>query len=352
MNHLSAAKRREMRRLDEMGSALRSAEAKYLPSEFWSRLNGINAAQLSAGGFGNFKRTINQNYFNWVPNDLQNNQIRNLLRRWADAPHPSAVTTIIEGDAELWNMFGHNVLDTVAKAKIYAFFVGLLWWFASLGDEQRLTDKLSEPTEGNPLRIRLGDRLISEDLANSIREYNTIRQFAPSKRQNVMEIGAGYGRLAYVFLKASNCRYLIFDVPPALYLAERYLSEVLPDKRVFRFRKFDTFAEIERELEGADVGFFAAHQMELFPKGYFDVALAVSSLHEMRMDQIANYLSKMSTLSTGIVYLKNWRQWHNEADNVRITEETFHLPPPWELLLHRVDEVQDLFSEKLFRRRV
>lgn len=353
-SYLSRDSRREKQRLAEMASAFTSEETRYLPSEFWTHLNTVNTAQLTSGGFRNFKRTINQNYFNWAPNDLQNNQLQRLLRRWGNAPHPTPLLADIEGDFRLWNMFNQNVLDTSDKAKIYAFFVGLLWWFASLGDDQRLTDNLCEPTLGNPLRIRLGDRLISEDLANSIREHNTIQRFAPpthGKRQKIMEIGAGYGRLAYVFAKASNCRYVIFDVPPALYIAERYLSEVLSEKRVFRFRKFDKFSEIEEELDTADVGFFTANQIELFPEGYFDIALAISALHEMRADQIANYLSRMSTLSTGVVYLKNWRHWHNPADNVRIGEQTFHLPSPWTLALDRVDEVQDMFAEKVFRRR-
>jgi putative sugar O-methyltransferase len=347
---LSFEKRWEARRLAEMASAFGPKDSRYIPSQFWTQLNAINTAQLSAGGFHNFKRTINQNYFNWVPNDLQNNQVRTLLKLWADAPNPTPIATTVEGPADLWNMFDQNVLDTAVKTKTYAFFVGLLWWFASLKDEQRLTEQLSEPALGNPLRIRLGHRLISEDLANSIREYTTVRRFLAPEPQKIMELGAGYGRLAYVFLKASNCKYLIFDIPPALYLAERYLSEVLVDKNVFRFRKFTKFADIQEELEKADVGFFTANQMELFPDGYFDIALAISALHEMRSDQIANYLSMMSSLSSRAVYLKNWRQWHNVADNVQITEQTFQLPQPWTLVLNRVDEVQGMFAEKLFYR--
>ena len=342
-------------RLREMASELERADEIYLPSKFWADLNRINTAQLEDAGFSNFKRTLNQNYFNWGPNSFDDNQLRNLLGQWCKAPDPAPVLATLEGDHRLLNMFNQNMLDTAEKARIYAFFVGLLWWFAASNDPDGLTARLSESLIGNPLRIKLGGRLISQDLANSIREYNTIRQFSGAEENNrrrmvVAEIGAGYGRVGYVFLKASNCRYFIFDVPPALYISERYLSAALPEKKSFRFRAFKTFGEIERELEAADVGFFTPNQIALFPPGYFDVSLSISALHEMRREQIANFMAKMGELSTKIIYVKNWRRWHNTSDDVLIDDTTFQLSDPWRVVLDRVDLVQDLFAEKVFVR--
>jgi putative sugar O-methyltransferase len=191
-------------------------------------------------------------------------------------------------------------------------------------------------------------------LANSIREYNTIRPFAGmdwTRRVVVAEIGAGYGRVGYVFLKAARCRYLIFDVPPALYVSERYLSAAIPEKKVFRFRSFGKFSEIEKELESADVGFFTPNQIALFPPRYFDVSLSISALHEMRREQIDNFMFKLGELTTKVVYLKNWARWHNTSDDVLIDETTFQLSTPWQLVLDRIDQVQNLFAEKVFVRR-
>jgi len=164
----------------------------------------------------------------------------------------------------------------------------------------------------------------------------------------VAELGAGYGRLAYVFLAASSCRYLIFDVPPALYVSERYLAAALPEKRVFRFRSFARFGEIEAELKSADVAFFTPNQLALFPPGYFDVFVSISALHEMRRDQIEHFLRMMSTTTTRRIYLKNWSRWYNDTDGVSIDEQTFRLAPPWNMVLDRVDPVQDLFTERLY----
>ena len=340
-------------RIAAMADELRRGGPLYLPSKFWTNLNSVNEAQLAAEGFENFKRTVNQNYFNWGPNSFGDNQLRNLLRLWVVNPGAEPVLAAMSGDHKLINMFNQDMLDTPDKARIYVFFVGLLWWYAMQEDAGGLTSRLSEPDLGNPLEIRLGTRRISQDLANSIRERNTVCKFvraASDRPQVVAEIGAGYGRLAYAFVAASNWKYMIFDVPPALYISERYLQAVLPGKKQFRFRRFERFSDIEAELRAADIGFFTANQIEHFPEGYFDISVSVSALHEMRADQIANYLSKMDALTAKTVYLKNWRTWHNTEDDVRIDESTFRLSSAWQVALERVDVVQDMFAEKVFVR--
>jgi putative sugar O-methyltransferase len=337
-------------RLQEMASELLRADPIYQPSKYWLNLNQVNTAQLEAEGFRNFKRTLNQNYFNWGPNSLEDNQIRNLLRKWHQEPQLAPLLATLERDHRLLNMFNQNMLDTDEKARAYVFFVGLLWWFASKNDPQGLTARLQEPTIGNPIRVRLGGKLVSQDLANSIREYNVIQHFGIAQTPGhgvVAELGAGYGRLAYVFLVASSSRYLIFDVPPALYVAERYLAAALPKKKVFRFRSFARFSQIEEELNAADIAFFTPNQLALFPPASMDVFISISALHEMRRDQIENFLSIMSATTKRRIYLKNWSRWYNEADGVSIDEQTFRLAPPWKLILDRVDPIQDLFTERL-----
>lgn len=340
-------------RIEDMMAELNRAAPIYRPSKFWTDLNKINVDQLLGGGFDHFKRTLNQNYFNWGPASFEDNQLRNLLNHWHAAPGPTPVLAAIEGDHRMLNMFNQDMLDNPEKARIYTFFVGLLWWYAAQNDPEKLTTRLAEPEIGNPVHIRLGQNLISQDLANSIREYNAIREFGNTdsrKRMVVAEIGAGYGRVGYVFLKATQCRYLIFDVPPALYISERYLSTTLPDKKVFRFRSFTRFSEIEKELEAADVGFFTPNQMPLFPPRYFDISLSISALHEMRREQIDNFLGMMGTLTKKVIYLKNWTHWHNTSDDVVIDNATFRLPAPWRPTLERTDAVQNMFTEKVWVR--
>lgn len=155
-------------------------------------------------------------------------------------------------------------------------------------DKRKLHVDLSEPILGNPIKIRLGETLISQDLANSIIEANVIADLldSPSSQRRVAEIGAGSGRLAQVFAEKLQGQYVIFEIPPALYVSQWYLSQLFPDKNIFRFRPFDDFSMIEAELSSTDIA-FTANQITKFPDRYFDVMLSISTLPEMSREQVA-----------------------------------------------------------------
>lgn len=82
------------RDLPEMVSALCSAPEIHQPSHFWKKYAQLNLQQLQEAGLDNFKRTINQNYFNWVGGDLkeqwkfQENSIDNIVVKREDYPAP------------------------------------------------------------------------------------------------------------------------------------------------------------------------------------------------------------------------------------------------------------------------
>ena len=129
--------------------------------------------------------------------------------------------------------------------------------------------------------------MVSQDLYNSILELRAIDRFvhlAPNSSR-VAELGAGYGRLAYVFLKSEMCKqYVIADIPPALYVSQRYLRVVFPELRFFRFRPFEDFSEVADEFESSKVCFLTPDQLERLPAKYFDLFITISSLQEMKME--------------------------------------------------------------------
>lgn len=304
-------------------------------------------------GFANFKRTINGNYFNWVPHSFNDNQLRNVFLWWARNPNPIPLMLEMPADGyfRLWS--GHSeVLESEERRSVYKFFVGLLWSFVGSNDTQNLTGRLTEPVLGNPLPITLQGRPISQDLANSIREfYVSDTGIDAIPRPTIAELGAGYGRLGYVFTAAHPCRYLIFDIPPALAVAERYLSTVYPDKRVFRFRHFDHFSQVQSEIENCDLGFFTSNQLAQFPNVYFDLAISISALHEMYIPQIRNYLTLLSRTTKAAIYLKNWKTTKNPWNETTIDDAVYNPGNDWNIVVNREDAVQNLFMEKLFFRK-
>ena len=133
----------------------------------------------------------------------------------------------------------------------YNTLANLLWAYVEKNDTEGLLDRLSEPREGNPPEVMRNGRLISQDLANSLLEYEAILHPDLDRRdvQTILELGPGYGRTAYVFMTLQpGCRYILVDIPPALYVAQRYLSAVFEDRKIFAFRPFNSFDQVRDEI--------------------------------------------------------------------------------------------------------
>lgn len=329
-------------RLQLMLAELEDAPKEVLPSQYWRQLNARNLRQLTEEGYQTFKRTLARNYFTWLvsPLDAQITFLRRALPPTVIAK--AAVHTLLTPK--------HPPL-TWKQSMAYTFLTRLLWEYVSARDPERLLEKLEEPEEGNPPRLYRGGRLISQDLANAVLEYQSILQGPVSAAgvRTILELGPGYGRTAYVFLKLRpGVRYILVDIPPALYVAERYLSGLFPDRPVFRFRAFGAYEDVGEEMERAQIVFLMPHQMELMPAQSVELFVNISSLHEMRPEQVRYYFDQAARLTRGYFYFKQWRVSINPNDGITIREQDYPVPPSWTKLYWRPCRVQDYFFEALF----
>src|SRR5687768_4994117 len=183
-------------RLMQMLDGMRASPPAFLPSEFWRAMNRTNLEQLECDGLDAFKRTVALNYFTWSHNFLD--QLLYVARRAKLSDWPNALSAALRPNGSL----------TMSRREQVAvsLFTALLWLYAERRDPEGLLSRIEEPTDGSPLDIRIGDRLVSQDLANSVLEYYSVCEaFRPEADSEVCELGAGYGRTAYVFLKATAC---------------------------------------------------------------------------------------------------------------------------------------------------
>jgi putative sugar O-methyltransferase len=218
-------------------------------------------------------------------------------------------------------------------------------------DNLGLLDKVTEPELGNPFLISYRGRPISQDLCNSIHEfYRSTSMSALSKSSfRIAELGAGYGRLGQVYLSTlPNASYCVIDIPPALYVSQRYLAEVFPNQPVFKFREFGSYEEVRLEFEAARIRFLAAHQIELLPPDQFDLFVNISSLHEMTRAQIANYLKQIDRLCRGHFYSKQWRISRAKGNGFTLRETEYPIPDNWREVFHRQHPIQRMFFEALY----
>jgi putative sugar O-methyltransferase len=339
--------------IDAMVDEIRSAPELFQPSEFWEEWNARNLEQLTEHGFQDFKRTLGRNYFSFVPpSDLRDRQFRAVMRHAVEHPAPAILRAraVDASDVHLQHLRVWR-----ARLRLHALYVAGLWELIRRRDSIGLLDRLVEPSLGNPLLVRHRGRLITEDMCNSALEVLAIVEGLPGRRPGaggIVEIGGGYGRLAWAFLEAfPDLRYVMVDIPPALAVAERYLTALYPDRQAFRFRHFERPEEVADELSAAQIAFLTPNQLDMLPSLGAAGVVNVSSLHEMRHDQIAHYLQELIPRHApgGFFYTKQWKRSENRRDGIVVRREDYPVPAAWERVYDRTHPVQVEFFEALYR---
>ena len=329
--------------LRSMFDCVSQGDPTYLPSRLWEALNTKNLQQLEASGLANIKQTVAQNYFTWVIGH-SDQQFRYLARHTRLSAWPAILRGIFDHDRSF-------PLNRKQQREL-KIFTRMLWKFTERIDSEGLLTHIEEPIEGNPFRIFLNGKLISQDLANSVLEYYSICEHfkaSTTSKNTICELGAGYGRNAYVFVKAlKSCKYIVIDIPPALYVSQHYLTTVFHGKQIFTFRPFRRFSDVESEFNDADIAFVLPHQAEMLPDKSVDLFINISSLHEMRKDQIDAYFTLIEKLTKRHFYTKQWWVSQNPADGITITPKDYPVPKNWKLLYLRKARVQTYFFEAMY----
>jgi putative sugar O-methyltransferase len=339
--------------LGDMVSSFRNVPDIYRPSPFWEELAAAGVRQLESSGFEHFKRTVNTRYFNWRTLGIIRHQLFAIGGAWMS--HPDAAVLRANFPQPRAEIADRAASFNPVAAWVYKTYVAMYADVVVKEDRRGLLQTLEEPSLGNPFIVRHRGRNVSQDLCNSVHELYSILgpgglPPAGTTSTAFAEIGAGYGRLAYVILKAvPSATYCIVDIPPALYLSQRYLTELFPDLPVFRYRPFDRYSDIADEFESARLRFLAPHQLELLPPKVFDYVINISSFHEMTLAQVANYFALIDRLCRGHLYTKQWRVSRTQVNGCTLREHDYPVPAHWQTVFHRRHPVQRMFFDALYR---
>jgi putative sugar O-methyltransferase len=335
-------------RLAGMFASVESGDIRARPSKYWVELNKMNMAQLQQHGYESFKRTIALNYFTFVRILPWDAQFGFLVKHL-----PMRVSLACLKRALFARKHDYFSAFNWIQSLLYNFLTFASWAYTRDAVSDAALLALREPEDGDPAAIH--DRsgtLVSQDLANSILEISAMgAALAPGSV--VLELGAGYGRDAYAMLATRpGIKYVIVDIPPALWVAETYLSRQFPGRRIFRYREFADFGSVEREFRDSDIAFFLSTQIASLPDGLADLAVNISSLHEMRPEQIAFYFSQFERLLKpgGLFYFKQWKRGAVPFENVVIRQEDYPIPASWRCELSQEAPIQTQFFEARYRK--
>ncbi len=236
------------------------------------------------------------------------------------------------------------------KSRSAIYLTRLLWEYLLLHLPSRLLE-IEEPAIGNPMWVKWRNRMVTEDLGNSLLEFHTLETAIDlSTIHTVFELGAGYGRLAFVFLKQLPAiKYIVADFPPNLFIAQNYLGQLFAERKIFHFRPFKEFAEIQSEFEEASLCFFLPHQLEKLPSQSIDLGISIGTLDEMTRGQIAYYFSQFDHLLSGYFYFKQRKASYLPQHKMTILEADYPVPVHWEELFWHPSPLNPLFFEALLK---
>ncbi len=105
---------------------------------------------------------------------------------------------------------------------------------------------------------------------------------------------------------------------------------------------------MQEEFENADILFLTPNQLELLPDKSVDLFINISSLHEMRMDQIRYYFGEIERLTRKYFYFKQWKETTVPFENETIREADYPVGENWQLVYRQQCAVQHKFFEALY----
>lgn len=223
-------------------------------------------------------------------------------------------------------------------------------------DVDNFLETESEPVIGGAAdqEIFFG-RAFSLDFLQSVEEAYRIRQAWQMSGKSgfpnvIVELGAGYGRLAYVCRKMMpDCSYVILDLPEALTCASSWLSRVLPEKEVIPYAISRNIENFSREdFLKNKVWTLGAHQIERIEDGAIDAFVNIYSFAEMPKESIDNYFSHIDRLTHGVFYSKQRIFEKNKFDNVNIGKKDYPVKKNWRLLYTTISSLYDNFDESAY----
>jgi len=280
---------------------------------------------------GKFWASINEEFadFLWA-GALKNLRNEYLNRRFA-GPYP--------GNRQVWNALLWLYYQTLQKIDTLGFL--------KTGVEPSIGgDADQELIDGRPMSL---DFLQSVEEAYQLQRAWSSVELAGSP-QLIVELGAGYGRLAYVCRRMfPDCTYVVLDLPEALICSSYWLNLALPGE-VVPYRESRQVTHFTREiLLSRKVWTLGAQQIERITPKSVDAFANIYSFAEMPPSVIENYFSQIDRVTRGVFYSKQRKFENNVVDKVQISAKTYPVKPHWRELFEQTSTLYESFFEMAYK---
>lgn len=160
------------------------------------------------------------------------------------------------------------------------------------------------------------DTVACQERINLMREFGVFDHLAGKGAPLILEIGAGYGGLAwYLKQRFQDATYLIVDLPQSLLFSGCYLAVAVPGVEV------QVFSPENRIIPPGSITLIPNHLLPALPRSAVDVAVNTLSFAEMPKDTVIEYAGwlEKNLAEDGLLFEQNF-------DNSNLDPAHFCLP--------------------------
>jgi len=186
-------------------------------------------------------------------------------------------------------------------------------------------EALASPVVGNPYGYMIDGVFIRAGAEYQHYYAYAINQLLKSTDKNgVVELGGGFGGLAYYLLRdSSGTTYIDFDLPEALALASYYLIKALPDCRITLYGEAEFTGSI---AANSRIFMMPSFEITKVPTKSIGVSFNSYSLAEMSPSAIRTYIAEITRITSGFfLHVNHNRNAVLSADNFGIEQHGFKL---------------------------
>ena len=309
-------------------------------SGHWLYLCKSHIQLLVDNGIENYKQTIEKTEYCGEAS-LESRLIKPIINDTISIDIDTQMIFKSHDNCSINESIGHNISNVILLNYLVNNKLG------------KYLDFMEEAEFGNPIFTNYNNKKISFALLNSILEVDVISKNIELKEEHrFLELGAGSGRTCIAICKAKkNIKYIICDIPPALYISQENISQEFSEKKIFKFQNFKSFADVKNEIISAEIAFISPEQLQLIPDKYIDTSIAIDCLHEMTNKTVVEYFEQFNRISKTLYFKSQVKQWADWADKSHkpLDIDTYPIRDNWIKVLHERSIIPNDYFNAIYK---
>ncbi|HXC97499.1 MAG TPA: putative sugar O-methyltransferase [Edaphobacter sp.] len=219
--------------------------------------------------------------------------------------------------------FGGKIKDFHRRFYLSHALYRLDYWKAQTDGRFELQD-LASPEIGNPFGIRVNGTFVRVGSEYAHCCASRICDFLESRSATVVEIGGGFGGMAYYLLRDhADVTYLNFDLPETIALSSYYLLRSFPHLRFLLYGEQELTKEA---IEHVDVILMPVFELKNAPKESVDVTFSSHAMSDISSEALIEYMSHIARITRrAFLYIGNSTAKKSISDLVAQNHQSFQL---------------------------